>query len=136
MTTRDHFLNASADDFMNPDQLAYMRSVLEQMRAAIFDKQPDDHNELSDRPSDPLDSAQQQEEFLVRMRMRAMETDLLRDIDRALVRIDTGTYGYGESTGSPIDIRRLLAYPTSCTSVSAKREKEARNQYHSVRAPA
>jgi len=37
-------------------------------------------------------------------------------IDRALAKIDEGTYGYSDSSGEPISIERLEAYPEALRS--------------------
>ncbi len=45
----------------------------------------------------------------------------LRDVLKALERIDNGSYGICKYTGEPIDEKRLLARPTSTSSVNAKK---------------
>jgi DnaK suppressor protein len=39
------------------------------------------------------------------------ETQLLADVERALAKIDAGTYGFSEISGAPISIERLDAVP-------------------------
>ena len=49
-----------------------------------------------------------------------LRSDLLHsigEIDQALRRIDTGTYGIDEETGEPIDPERLDAIPTARTNI-------------------
>lgn len=48
------------------------------------------------------------------------EGECRQEIDKALERIDEGTYGYCEHTGEPIGIKRLEAYPTARLSRSAQ----------------
>src|SRR5215213_5577531 len=42
---------------------------------------------------------------------------LLRQTERALAKLEAGTYGYCDVTGEPIDLRRLLAQPATCLSL-------------------
>lgn len=39
------------------------------------------------------------------------ETQLLSDVERAIAKIDAGTYGFSEISGAPISIERLDAVP-------------------------
>lgn len=55
---------------------------------------------------------------------KALEITLekkLRDVNAALGRIEDGTYGICKYTGKPINEKRLLARPTSSSSVEAKK---------------
>ncbi|MBT3817248.1 MAG: TraR/DksA family transcriptional regulator [Candidatus Magasanikbacteria bacterium] len=45
----------------------------------------------------------------------------LRDVNKALERLDEGTYGICKYTNKPIDKKRLLARPTSSSSIEAKK---------------
>ena len=45
-----------------------------------------------------------------------LEEDL-KQVEKALKRIEEGTYGYDENTGEPIPIDRLEAYPEATTNV-------------------
>jgi DnaK suppressor protein len=49
---------------------------------------------------------------------------LLHQIDRALARLDNGTYGYCEDTGEPINLRRLDAQPTATLTTEAQARRE------------
>ena len=48
----------------------------------------------------------------------------LQHIERALIRLDNGTYGYCEDTGEPIDLRRLDARPTATLTTEAQAQRE------------
>ena len=48
----------------------------------------------------------------------------LGDVDRALVRIENGTFGICEDTGLPIGLRRLEVQPTATLSIEAQEERE------------
>ena len=52
--------------------------------------------------------------------------DLLDKGERALARIDAGTYGVCESCGQPIGKARLLAFPRATLCVTCKQRQERR----------
>jgi len=52
--------------------------------------------------------------------------DLLDQSERALARIDAGTYGVCESCGQPIGKARLQAFPRATLCVACKQRQERR----------
>ena len=52
--------------------------------------------------------------------------DLMTQIEHAIERIDTGTYGYCESCGRPIPKARLKAFPAATLDVACKQREERR----------
>jgi RNA polymerase-binding protein DksA len=56
----------------------------------------------------------------------ANRLDLLAQIQRAVDRIDAGTYGYCESCGNPIPKARLKAFPMATLDVACKQREERR----------
>jgi len=54
------------------------------------------------------------------------ERDKLAQIDRALARIDDGTYGVCESCGNPIGKMRLMAFPRATLCLTCKQREERR----------
>ncbi len=55
--------------------------------------------------------AQRETEATERFAVRDREGALLEDVQRAIAKLDAGTYGLGETTGEPIPYRRLDAVP-------------------------
>jgi DnaK suppressor protein len=55
---------------------------------------------------------------------RARTRKLLSDVDRALVRIENGTYGICGQTGLPIGLKRLEVQPTATLSIEAQEKQE------------
>jgi DnaK suppressor protein len=51
---------------------------------------------------------------------------LLRQTERALSKLEDGTYGYCEDTGEPIDLKRLMAQPATSLSLAAQQAREGR----------
>ncbi len=54
------------------------------------------------------------------------ERDMVAQIDRALARIDDGSYGICESCGNPIGKMRLMAFPRATLCLSCKQREERR----------
>ena len=54
------------------------------------------------------------------------EREMLAQIDRALARIDDGTYGVCESCGEPIGKMRVMAFPRATLCLSCKQREERR----------
>jgi len=65
----------------------------------------------------------------------SQEQDSLYEIDQALKRIDTGSYGMCEMSGKPIPHPRLEALPFTRYTVECQSELEKRNRFQRVRQP-
>jgi DnaK suppressor protein len=118
---------SDAEEFMNPLQVEYFRRKLRQLRADTrheLDAVPQVGTDDSLREGDQADQAGAavDRDFDVVNRQRAYA--LLHQIDRALARLDNGTYGYCEDTGEPIDLRRLDAQPTAMLTIEAQARRE------------
>jgi RNA polymerase-binding protein DksA len=60
------------------------------------------------------------------MSLAANSRDLLSQVERALQRLDDGTYPICESCGNPIGKARLQAFPRATLCVSCKQREERR----------
>ena len=65
----------------------------------------------------------------------SQEQDSLYEIDEALKRLDSGTYGNCEISGKPIPHPRLEALPFTRYTVECQAELEKRNRFSRVRQP-
>lgn len=115
---------------MNPMQVAYFHQRLEKSRGdlqreldAILPSEAGDSGQVGDQTDHA--SANSEREFEIQNRQRIQM--LLRQTERALVKLDNGTYGYCEDTGESIDLKRLMAQPTTSLSLSAQKARERRN---------
>ena len=79
---------------------------------------------------DPADRATIEEEHALELRTRDRERKLLKKVQQALARIDSGDYGYCEETGEPIGIPRLLARPTATLSLEAQQRREIKQKMY------
>ena len=78
---------------------------------------------------DPNDRATQESEFALELRTRDRERKLISKINQSIAAIDAREYGFCESCGDEIGIRRLEARPTAtlcyeCKSIQEIREKQ------------
>ena len=85
-------------------------------------------DEASNFP-DPADRATQEEEFSLELRNRDRERKLMKKIEYTLKKLDTDDFGYCDSCGEEIGIRRLEARPTAdlcidCKTLAEIREKQ------------
>jgi RNA polymerase-binding protein DksA len=60
------------------------------------------------------------------MSLAANSRDLLSQVERALQRLDNGTYGICENCGNPIGKARLQAFPRATLCVTCKQREERR----------
>jgi DnaK suppressor protein len=70
---------------------------------------------------DPNDRASQESEFSLELRTRDRERKLIKKIDESLREIESGDYGFCESCGIEIGIRRLEARTASLLSTASAR---------------
>ena len=66
--------------------------------------------------------------LLPKLRTRDRERKLIRKIDEALRSLDAGDYGYCESCGVEIGIKRLEARPTATLCIDCKQLEEIREK--------
>lgn len=73
---------------------------------------------------DPTDQAVAELDSNFLLRLRGREQKLLKKIDEAISRIDSGTYGVCESCGGPISVKRLEARPVTTLCIECKTQQE------------
>lgn len=69
---------------------------------------------------DPADRASQEEEFSLELRTRDRERKLIKKIDSTLELIENDDYGWCDTCGVEIGIRRLEARPTATQCIDCK----------------
>jgi len=116
--------------YMNEQQLGFFKYRLQQMEQScsrMLTRPPSTCARPSSFP-DPADRATIEEEHALELRTRDRERKLLKKVQQALARIDSGEYGYCEETGEPIGIPRLLARPTATLSLEAQQRREIKQK--------
>lgn len=122
------------EEYMNEQQLAHFKDILQKWRTDLMEEVDRTVNHMQDEAAnfpDPADRATQEEEFSIELRTRDRERKLIRKIDSTLERIDQGDYGYCDTCGVEIGLRRLEARPTATQCVDCKtldeiKEKQVR----------
>jgi len=77
---------------------------------------------------DPNDRATQESEFSLELRTRDRERKLIKKIDESMTTIDSDEYGYCETCGIEIGVRRLEARPTASLCIDCKTLDEIREK--------
>jgi DnaK suppressor protein len=111
------------EEYMNENQREHFRSILLAWKKQLMEEVDRTLHHMQDDAAnfpDPNDRATQESEFTLELRARDRERKLIRKIDEALVAIDNNEYGYCESCGVEIGIRRLEARPTATLCIDCK----------------
>lgn len=119
------------EEYMNDDMAQHFRNILENWRAQLMQEVDRTMSHMQDEAAnfpDPNDRATQEEEFTLELRTRDRERKLIKKIEESLVDLDKGDYGYCESCGTEIGIRRLEARPTATLCIDCKTLDEIREK--------
>jgi DnaK suppressor protein len=130
--TEAELIKQPKGEYMSGDQLAFFRQRLMSLQKELRDNAgaTTEHlRELAVAP-DPADRATLEEEHALELRARDRERKLLKKVEGALMRIDSGDYGYCEETGEPIGILRLLARPTATLTIEAQERRELKQKMY------
>ena len=104
-------------------EAAALRADLAKAASDIAERLSDSVRDAGDDSADAGTKAFEREQDLA---LTQNAQDLLDQGDRALARIDAGTYGVCESCGTPIGKARLLAFPRATLCVRCKQREERR----------
>ena len=121
------YIPSEKEDFMNPKQLEYFKNVLTSWKEDIIEGSSSTIDHLKEESSNKPDSADRasiESERSLELRTRDRERKLLSKIEKALKKIEDGSYGYCEETMKPISIKRLVARPIATLSVEAQESHE------------
>lgn len=121
---------AEKEEYMSDKQLLHFRNILETWKKELMKEVDNTISEMKGASvlADPNDRATQEETFNLELRTRDRERKLIRKIEEALQQIDDKEYGYCESCGVEIGIRRLEARPTAALCIDCKTLDEIRER--------
>lgn len=113
---------------MNKAQLKRFKGLLEEKRDEILKKAKQTLNEdmsldASDLP-DEMDLASSEYLQSFTFRLRGREKAFLDKIDKALIKIEDGTFGMCESCEEEISTKRLEARPETTLCIRCKEDQE------------
>ena len=104
-------------------EVAALRADLAKAASDIAERLTDAVRDAGDDQADAGTKAFEREQELA---LTQNAGELLLQTERALDRIDAGTYGVCESCGKPIGKARLLAFPRAILCVECKQRQERR----------
>ena len=124
------------EEYMNEKQVEHFRKILEGWKSELMQEVDRTVEHMKDDAAnfpDPADRASQEEEFSLELRTRDRERKLIKKINESLDDLDNGEYGYCETCGVEIGIRRLEARPTAnqcidCKSLDEIKEKQTKGK--------
>ena len=130
--TEKQLLAMKEDDYMNEVQLAFFRQRLQEMEKELLANAGETTEHLRETVvvPDPADRATIEEEHALELRTRDRERKLLKKIQQSIQKIEAGEYGWGEETGDPIGVARLLARPTATLSLEAQQRRELKQRMY------
>lgn len=121
------------EEFMNPLQVEYFRQKLLRWRTDLIRDSDGTLASLSEGgilEADITDRASVETDRALELRTRDRARKLVSKIDRALGRIEDGSYGWCDETGEPIGLRRLEARPIATMSIEAQERHERKERIH------
>ena len=131
MLTKEKILKAPKKNYMNKEQLVFFKNLLEDLKKETLIHIRDAKDRLSNPPScsDEVDRAQHEIDSMLFLRIVERESKLLPKIDKAIMRIKAGDYGYCVETGDPIGLPRLISRPTAefCAEVKTINEEKEKH---------
>ncbi len=121
---------AKNEEYMSEKQMLHFRNILETWKKELMKEVDNTISEMKGASvlADPNDRATQEETFNLELRTRDRERKLIRKIEEALQQIEDKEYGYCESCGVEIGIRRLEARPTAVLCIDCKTLDEIRER--------
>jgi len=121
----------SDEEYMNDGQVEHFRDLLRAWKVELMEEVDRTVHHMQDEAAnfpDPNDRATQESEFSLELRTRDRERKLIKKIDESFALLDTGEYGYCESCGIEIGVRRLEARPTATQCIDCKTLDEIREK--------
>ena len=126
------YKEADGEEYMNDKQLAHFKKILQAWHEQIREEADRTVAHMQDEASnfpDPSDRATQEEEFSLELRNRDRERRLMKKIESTLKKLESDDFGYCDSCGVEIGIKRLEARPTAdlcidCKTLAEIREKQ------------
>ena len=125
------YQETKGEEYMNDDQVEHFRQILLGWKQQLMQEVDRTLIHMQDEAAnfpDPNDRATQESEFTLELRTRDRERKLIKKIDEAMATLDTGDYGFCETCGVEIGIRRLEARPTASQCIDCKVLDEIRER--------
>lgn len=125
------YVPKKGEEYMNPRQRQHFRKILEDWKAELSQDIDRTVHTMQDEATvfaDPNDRASQESDMALELRNRDRERKLIKKIDETIAKIDVDEYGYCESCGVEIGLKRLEARPTATLCIDCKTLDELREK--------
>lgn len=117
---------------LSQKDLKRFKKTLEDSRKALLDSArktiEEESNFDTDDLPDEIDQASSEYAQSMVFRLRDREKFLLKKIDKALARIEDGSFGMCERCEEPINLKRLEARPVTTLCIRCKEEQEKKEK--------
>ena len=113
----------AGEEYMETPQLEHFKKILDAWRIQLREEVDRTLVHMQDEAAnfpDPVDRAAQEEEFSLELRTRDRERKLIKKIEKTLQLIEEDDFGFCNSCGIEIGIRRLEARPTADLCIECK----------------
>ena len=111
------------EEYMSEGQVAHFTEMLDVWKKDLMaevDRTVDHMQDEAANFPDPADRATQEEEFSLELRTRDRERKLIKKIDDTMGLISSGEYGYCDTCGVEIGLKRMEARPTATQCIDCK----------------
>ncbi|MFC1695188.1 RNA polymerase-binding protein DksA [Pseudomonadota bacterium] len=119
----EKYMSAQQQEYFRQKLMAWREELVEESRETISHLQ----SEVRD-VGDEAERATRETENSLELRTRDRYRKLIRKIDKAMIRLDEGEYGYCEETGEEIGLDRLEARPIATLCLDAQERWELRQR--------
>jgi DnaK suppressor protein len=119
------------EEYMNEAQVEHFRSILKNWKNELMREVDRTVHHMQDEAAnfpDPNDRATQESEFSLELRTRDRERKLIKKIEESMENLERGDYGFCETCGVEIGLRRLEARPTATQCIDCKTLDEIREK--------
>ena len=119
------------EEYMNAEQLEFFKQKLTVWRDELVEESRETISNLQAEVRDVGDEAERatrETENSLELRTRDRYRKLINKINKTLVRLDEGDYGYCEETGEEIGLQRLQARPIATLCLEAQERWEIRQK--------
>ena len=119
------------EEYMNAKQRTHFRKILESLKAELSEEIDRTVHTMQDEATvfaDPNDRASQESDMALELRNRDRERKLIKKIEETIAKIESQDYGYCESCGVEIGLKRLEARPTATLCIDCKTLDELREK--------
>lgn len=117
------YKESKGEEYMSDEMRAHFTGILNKWKVELMQEVDRTVLHMQDEAAnfpDPADRASQEEEFSLELRARDRERKLIKKIDDTIQLIEDNEYGWCDSCGVEIGIRRLEARPTATLCIDCK----------------